>query len=199
MSNPLKIVVLPGDHIGPEITAAAVAVLQAVDARFGLRLQLEPHVVGHSSLRTHGVTITDDVYEAAAQADAILLGPCDNGGYPSPDKGGLNVPGKLRHGLDLYANIRPSRAYPSLPLARPGLDVLMVRENTEGFYPDRNMFEGYGEVMPVEGVAISMRKITRARIQPDRARRVRVGSPPSQAGHHRQQEAHPAPHRRALL
>lgn len=160
MNNPLKIAVLPGDHIGPEITASAVSVLKAVDARFRLGLTLEMHVVGHDSLRAHGVTITDDVYQAAAQADAILLGPCDNGGYPPPDRGGVNVPGKLRHGLDLYANIRPSRAYPSLPLARPGLDVLMVRENTEGFYPDRNMFEGYAELMPVEGVAISMRKIT---------------------------------------
>ena len=160
MNNPIAIAVLPGDHIGPEITAAAVDVLNAVDARFKLRLALTEHTVGHASLRASGKTITDEVYEAAARADGILLGPCDNGGYPPPSEGGLNVPGKLRHGLDLYANIRPSRAYSSLPLARPGLDVLIVRENTEGFYPDRNMFEGYAEVMPVEGVAISMRKIT---------------------------------------
>ncbi|MEO6928269.1 MAG: isocitrate/isopropylmalate family dehydrogenase [Casimicrobiaceae bacterium] len=160
MNNLIRVAVLPGDHIGPEITAAAVAVLQAADQRFKLGLVLDQHVVGHDSLRANGVTISEDVYQAAAQADAILLGPCDNGGYPSPEHGGINVPGKLRHGLDLYANIRPSRAYPSLPLARTGLDVLMVRENTEGFYPDRNMFEGYAELMPVEGVAISMRKIT---------------------------------------
>jgi 3-isopropylmalate dehydrogenase len=160
MQKPISIAVLPGDHIGPEITAAAVEILRAVEARFDLDIDLREHIVGHASLRSNGKTITDAVYDAASATDAILLGPCDNGGYPSPDEGGINVPGKLRHGLDLYANIRPSRAYPSLPLARAGLDVLIVRENTEGFYPDRNMFEGYAEVMAVAGVAISMRKIT---------------------------------------
>ena len=156
----MKIAVLPGDHIGPEITAAAVKVLEAASKRFDLHLAPETHVVGHQSLARHGTTLTDEVYQAAAAADGILLGPCDNGGYPPPSQGGANVPGRFRHGLDLYANVRPSRAHPALPLARPGLDVLMVRENTEGFYPDRNMFDGYGEMMPVEGVAISMRKIT---------------------------------------
>lgn len=156
----MKIAVLPGDHIGPEITTAAVNVLEAASKRFDLGLEFEKHSVGHQSLESHGTTITDEVYEAASAADGILLGPCDNGGYPPPSEGGINVPGKFRHGLDLYANIRPSRAHPALPLARAGLDVLIVRENTEGFYPDRNMFDGYGEVMPTEGVALSMRKIT---------------------------------------
>ncbi|MCB4770140.1 isocitrate/isopropylmalate dehydrogenase family protein [Ancylobacter sp. Lp-2] len=155
----LKIAVLPGDHIGPEITAAAVLALQAADRRFALGLAFEEHVIGHASLAAHGTSLTDDVYAAAVAADAILLGPCDNGGYPS-SAGGINVPGRFRHDLDLYANLRPSKSSPSVPNARAGLDVLVVRENSEGFYPDRNMFEGYGEMMPVEGVAISMRKIT---------------------------------------
>ena len=155
----LKIAVLPGDHIGPEITAAAVLALRAADQRFSLGLAFEEHAIGHESLAAHGTTLTDVVYAAAVAADGILLGPCDNGGYPA-SAGGINVPGRFRHDLDLYANLRPSRSSPSVPDARPGLDVLVVRENSEGFYPDRNMFEGYGEMMPVEGVAISMRKIT---------------------------------------
>jgi len=157
---PLRVAVLPGDHIGPEITAAAVAVLKAAASRHCIDLALPVLEVGHRSLERHGTTLTDEAFRAAAQADGILLGPCDNGGYPPPSEGGINVPGRFRHALDLYANIRPSRAHPSLPLARPGLDVLVVRENTEGFYPDRNMHEGHAEVMPVEGVAISLRKIT---------------------------------------
>jgi 3-isopropylmalate dehydrogenase len=161
-NDALRIAVLPGDHIGPEIVAAATQVLEAAARRFEVQVELDTYAVGHQSLARYGTTITDEVYDAAAAADGILLGPCDNGGYPPPEQGGINVPGKFRHGLDLYANIRPSRAHPSLPLARPGLDVLIVRENTEGFYPDRNMFSGYGEIMPVEGVAISMRKITAA-------------------------------------
>lgn len=179
MPSSLKLAVLPGDHIGPEITRAAVHVLEAANAKFDLGLVFEEHVIGHASLKADGTTITDAVVEAASAADGILLGPCDNGGYPPPAEGGLNVPGRLRHHLDLYANLRPSRSHPSVPHARAGLDVLIVRENSEGFYPDRNMFEGYGEVMPVEGVAISMRKITAhasnriARIAFDSARRRR--------------------------
>lgn len=160
MPSPLTIAVLPGDHIGPEITRAAVLALEAANETYGLNLRLEEHMIGHASLKEHGTTLRDSVYKAAVEADGILLGPCDNGGYPAPKDGGINVPGKFRHDLDLYANLRPSRSHRSVPHARPGLDVLIVRENSEGFYPDRNMFEGYGEVMPVEGVALSMRKIT---------------------------------------
>ncbi len=160
MPSPLTIAVLPGDHIGPEITGAAVLALKAANERFKLGLQFKEYQIGHLSLKAHGKTITDEAFKEASAADGILLGPCDNGGYPPPAQGGLNVPGVFRHDLDLYANIRPSRSHPSVPHARAGLDVVIVRENSEGFYPDRNMFEGYGEVTPVEGVAISMRKIT---------------------------------------
>jgi len=160
MSNPLSIAVLPGDHIGPEIVDAALGVLKAAAQKYAFNLAFQHHGVGHKSLRENGVTITDKVVAAAAAADGIILGPCDNGGFPPVEEGGLNVPGVLRNRLDLYANLRPSKSHPSVPDARPGLDVLVVRENTEGFYPDRNMHEGYGEFCPVEGVAIAMRRIT---------------------------------------
>lgn len=161
MPAPLTIAVLPGDHIGPEITAAAVQVLTAADEKFDLGLSFQEHSVGHESLRRNGTTITDAVFDAARSASGgILLGPCDNGGYPHPSEGGINVPGKFRHDLDLFANLRPSRSRSEIPNTRAGLDILVVRENTEGFYPDRNMFQGYGEIMPVPGVAISMRRIT---------------------------------------
>src|SRR5690606_4652830 len=72
----------------------------------------------------------------------------------------INVPGTIRKQLDLYANIRPARARAGVPGGRPGLDVVIVRENTEGFYADRNMFMGIGEFMPTEDCALSVRKIT---------------------------------------
>lgn len=161
MSNTLTIAVLPGDYIGPEIVDASVRVLSAANDKYGLGLSFEEHAVGHASLKTDGTTLTDTVLNAACAASGgIILGPCDNGGYPLPVEGGLNVPGVFRKKLELYANLRPSRSLPGIPLAIPGLDILVVRENTEGFYPDRNMAEGYGEITPVEGVAISMRRIT---------------------------------------
>lgn len=162
MSNALKIAILPGDHIGPEITAAAVEVLKAVDEKHRLGLVYEECSVGHKSLKANGTTLTEEVFQTAKAANGgFLLGPCDNGGYPDPSEGGINVPGRFRHDLDLFANLRPSRTIAGIPNAREGLDILVVRENTEGFYPDRNMFRGYGEIMPTPDVAISMRRITR--------------------------------------
>ena len=81
--------------------------------------------------------------------------------YPPREEGGINVPGTIRKRLELYANLRPARSRPGVPNARPGLDVLIVRENTEGFYADRNMHLGIAEFMPTEDVALSVRKITR--------------------------------------
>jgi isocitrate/isopropylmalate dehydrogenase len=159
--TPLTIAVLPGDHIGPEITAAAVEVLKVVDNKHHLDLAYNECSVGQDSLKSHGTTLTDDVFETARSASGgILLGPCDNGNYPDPSEGGVNVPGRFRHDLDLFANLRPSRTMAGIPNARSGLDILVVRENTEGFYPDRNMYRGYGEIMPTPDVAISMRRIT---------------------------------------
>lgn len=76
-------------------------------------------------------------------------------------RGGINVSSALRIGLDLYANIRPSRSRAGVPhWGRTPMDLVIVRENTEGFYSDRNMFQGPGEVMPTPDVAIALRKIT---------------------------------------
>ena len=77
-------------------------------------------------------------------------------------EGGLNPSGELRKRLDLYANIRPARSMAGLtpPCGKP-LDLVVVRENTEGFYADRSMFLGNGEFMPTADLALSVRKVTR--------------------------------------
>jgi 3-isopropylmalate dehydrogenase len=90
----------------------------------------------------------------------VLLGPVSHNEYPPRDKGGLNPSGVMRIGLDLYANIRPSRSRFGMSFAGKEMDLVIVRENTEGFYADRNMFFGNGEFMPTEDVALAIRKIT---------------------------------------
>src|SRR5205814_10718858 len=81
--------------------------------------------------------------------------------YPPRGQGGANPSGDLRIALDLYANIRPARSRKSLPhWGRTPMDLVIVRENTEGFYSDRNMHLGIGEFMPTPDVALSVRKIT---------------------------------------
>ncbi len=157
----MNIVVMPGDDIGPEIVAAALAALSAADEVFAMDLRLTTVEVGMPSYRKHGTTLTDAALQAAEDADGVILGPCGMTEYPPRDQGGINVPGTVRKRLELYANLRPARSRPGVPDARTGLDALIVRENTEGFYADRNMFMGIAEFMPTEDVALSVRKITR--------------------------------------
>ena len=157
----MRIAVLPGDGIGPEITAATVRVLERASNRFGLALAFEEHAVGLASLAARGSTLPADVLQACRDADGIVLGPVSHADYPPRDKGGVNPSGDLRIHLDLFANIRPSRSRKGLQhWGRTPMDLVIVRENTEGFYSDRNMHQGMGEFMPDPDMALSVRKIT---------------------------------------
>jgi len=157
-----NLLVLPGDGIGPEIVAATIDVLRAVDRLCGLDLAFEQAAIGFASLQATGTTITDAVVEQARRADGIILGPVSHNEYPPVAAGGLNPSGELRRRLDLFANIRPARSREGLP-ARCGrpIDLVIVRENTEGFYADRSMHAGPGEFMPTPDTALAIRKITR--------------------------------------
>ena len=156
----MRIAVLPGDDIGPEITEAAVGIVRRADERFGLGLRLEEHEVGMAAHRKGGTTLPDAALAAAREADGIILGPAGMTLYPPREEGGINVPGTVRKQLDLFANLRPARSRASVPRSHPGLDLLIVRENTEGFYADRSLHRGYGEFMPSPDVAMSVRVIT---------------------------------------
>mgnify|MGYP000031096837 FL=1 len=160
----MKFIVLPCDGIGPEIVDAAVQVLKAADARFGLNIQLDYESVGFDSLRDHGTTLREDVLAKARTYDGIILGTQSHADYPAPEKGGRNVSAGFRIGLDLYANVRPAKTRPFLESnmkTGKSMDLVIMREATEGFYPDRNMSRGWGEVMPSPDMALSTRKITR--------------------------------------
>ena len=160
--DPVQILCLDGDGIGPEITAATRRVLQAVDDCFDLNLTFTSEDIGFVSLAASGTTFPDKVLDAAKAADGIVLGPASTNDYPPASEGGINPSGFLRKQLDLYANIRPAKSYEGLP-PRVGdkVDLVIARENTEGFYSDRSMFFGRAEFMPTEDMALSVRKITR--------------------------------------
>ena len=160
--SPVRLLVLPGDGVGPEITEAAAAVLDAVADRRPLNLERETADIGLVSLAAHGTTLPEGTLEKARAADGVILGPIDHLRYPARDRGGVNVSAALRTGLDLYANIRPARTRPKLVGPVGEFDLVIVRENTEGFYPDRNMYAGSGEFMPDADTALSVRKISAA-------------------------------------
>ncbi|WP_424135569.1 isocitrate/isopropylmalate dehydrogenase family protein [Roseomonas chloroacetimidivorans] len=158
----MHIVVLPGDGIGPEITGATLAVLEAAGNRFGLNLNLTHEVAGHESLRRHGTTLRPGLLETVQAADGLLMGPMSTYDYTDESKGGINPSAFFRKRLDLFANIRPARTYPGVPYpTRHEFDLVVVRENTEGFYADRNMTKGSAEMLVTEDVCVSLRRITR--------------------------------------
>lgn len=158
----MKIMTLPCDGIGPEIMAATLEVVEAANRRFSLGIVFHEEVSGFASLEKHGTTLREEVLDRArTQYDGIILGTQSHMDYPPVADGGRNVSAGFRVGLDLYANVRPARSRDGLTNKAPGMDLVIMREATEGFYPDRNMFKGVGEMMPDPDMALSVRKITR--------------------------------------
>jgi 3-isopropylmalate dehydrogenase len=154
--------VLTGDGIGPEIMKATLRVVEAAQARCaGLRLEWVPLPIGWEAIRQCGCATPESTLEALTECDAWILGPHDSVSYPPAERARLNPSGALRHRFDLYANIRPARGYPGLRAVCPAMDLVVVRENTEGFYPDRNMAAGSGELMPAEDMVLTVGKFTR--------------------------------------
>jgi 3-isopropylmalate dehydrogenase len=157
----MRLVVLPGDGIGPEITAATSDVLRAASERFQLNVQIEEHPVGHASLKQFGATVRPELLETVRVADGLILGPTATFDFKNEQSGEINPSKYFRKNLDLFANVRPARTYSGLQSRFGEFDLVVVRENTEGFYADRNMEQGNGEVLVTPDVVISLRRITR--------------------------------------
>ena len=157
----MKFLVMPGDGIGPEIVPVAVAALKTLDRKLGLNIALEEVPIGFASLETAGNTFPDEALAKAGESDGVIMGPTDTLAYPPLVEGGRGPSAFMRTGLDLYANIRPAKTRPGVPSAVANMDLVFARENTEGFYADRSMHLGNGEMMVTEDVAIAIRKITR--------------------------------------
>jgi len=159
----MRIMTLPCDGIGPEIMVETLKVVEAANSKFDLGLSFEEEESGFTSLKNHGITLRDEVLDRArSEFDGVILGTQSHMDYPPVAKGGRNVSAGFRIGLDLYANVRPARSRDFIPNKAPGMDLVIMREATEGFYPDRNMYRGVGEMMPDPDMALSVRKITRA-------------------------------------
>lgn len=138
-----KIVLLPGDGIGPEIVTEAVKVLEAIDKKFSLRLKYESELIGGAAIDEHGVPLANSTLEKCRAADAVLMGSVGGPKWDAvdssirPEKGLL----KIRYEMGLFANLRPAILYPQLADASSlkrelvaGLDILIVRELTGGIY-----------------------------------------------------------------
>ena len=138
-----KILILPGDGIGPEIIAEAVKVLNLANEKFNLGLETVEGELGGAAIDKHGVPLADSTLELAREVDAVLLGAVGGPKWDTieksirPERGLL----KIRSELGLFANLRPAILYPQLadasslkPDVVSGLDILIVRELTGGIY-----------------------------------------------------------------
>src|SRR5499425_3586068 len=140
-----KITLIPGDGIGTEVTQAVVLILEAT----GLKFQWETVQAGAEAYEKYKEYIPKELTESIERTRVALKGPIATpvgGGFAS-----INV--QLRKRFDLYANFRPIRNLPSLPTRYPGVDLVIVRENTEGEYSGIEH-----EVVP--GVVESLKIIT---------------------------------------
>ena len=157
----MKIIVLPGDGIGSETMAVATDALQILSKKFNLGLDLQHDIAGHDSLKKYGTTIHEGLLESVKNADGLILGPMSTYDFKDESKGEINPSKFFRKSLDLFANIRPAKTYPGSGTTYKPLDLVVVRENTEGFYADRNIESGGSEMLITPDVVVSLRRITR--------------------------------------
>ncbi|MEM7482601.1 MAG: isocitrate dehydrogenase (NAD(+)) [Acidobacteriota bacterium] len=140
-----KVTLIPGDGIGPEVTEATLRVLDAVRAD----IEWEQHIAGAEALEEYGSPLPDEVLDSIRRNKVALKGPVTT----PVGKGFKSINVQLRQALDLFANLRPTRNVPSVPSRFPGVDLVVVRENTEGLYKGIEH-----EVVP--GVVESLKIIT---------------------------------------
>ena len=153
--------VLLGDDIGPEVVPEALKVARTALGKVGVKATWEDLPIGWSAYQKLGTTMPEDTIPRLMEMDGCVLGPIGHRAYPRDDPGAVRPVPVLRKQMDLYMSLRPANSYPSLPSLHQDVDIAIVRENSEGFPPDRNMVMGLGEFRPTEDMTLSVRVITR--------------------------------------
>jgi 3-isopropylmalate dehydrogenase len=160
MSKKLRVGILEGDDIGHEIVPIAVEVAKAAAKLHQVNIEWVPLPIGRRALDTHGHTLPPETLETLHTLDGWILGPIGHRAYPK-QANAINPHPILRKQFNLFANVRPTRSYPDIGCLRDDIDLIIVRENNEGFQPDRNMLVGNAEFRPSDEMTLSMRVITR--------------------------------------
>ncbi len=157
----LTIGVLEGDDIGLEVVPETVKVMQAAARAVGLPIDWRPMPIGRIAYETVGYTLPPGTLDTLDTLDGWILGPIGHQTYRKELPNFINPHPILRKHYDLFANIRPARSLPGVPALYDDVDLIIVRENNEGFPPDRNVYMGYGEFRPSPDMTIGIRVITR--------------------------------------
>ncbi|MCM3224289.1 isocitrate/isopropylmalate dehydrogenase family protein [Terribacillus saccharophilus] len=160
-----RIGVLNGDGIGPEIVSATTRMLESASKKHGLSLDFIQLPMGWEGIEEHNDPIPQVTKDKLRECHGWILGPHDSVAYPEEHKQKRNPSGELRHYFDLYANVRPAKTMPGTKSVVGEADLIIYRENTEGFYTDRNMHVGIGEWMITPDVAVSTGVFTRKAVE----------------------------------
>ncbi len=182
----LKILLLPGDGVGVEVTRAAVQVLETVAKKFGHTLELSEALIGGVAIHKTGNPLPDDTLVKAQAADAVLLGAVgapefdNNPPNMRPERGLLGI----RKALEVFANLRPVKMWPSLVDSSPlkneivtGVDMIIVRELTGGLYYGQPRFvEADRAVNTMVYTRPEIERVTRKAFELARGRRKKVTS-----------------------
>ncbi len=176
----LRIGILEGDDIGREIVPASVEISRAAAELHGVAIDWHPLPIGARALETQGHTLPPETMATLKTLDGWILGPIGHRAYPKVPNA-INPHPILRKQFNLFANVRPTRSYPDIGCLHDGVDLVIVRENNEGFQPDRNMVAGLRRIPP-DGRGDALGARHHAHRQPPRSTRcLRTRAPAAQA------------------
>jgi 3-isopropylmalate dehydrogenase len=155
----LKIGVMHGDDIGLEVVPETVKVMQAAAKAVGLQIEWQELPLGLLGHQLHGHTMPEYTVKALEKTDGFISGPIGHNAYPRNDPTWIMPP--LRKQFDLFASVKPVRSYPNLPSLHKNVDIVFVREVTEGMQYSGTVVAGAGEFRPNDEISIGTRVVTR--------------------------------------
>jgi 3-isopropylmalate dehydrogenase len=159
----IRLGLLKGDGIGPEVMSASARVVEAACKRVAtIDLEWVELPVGWDGINQGAGALPAETVAGLSDCDGWLLGPLDFVAYPPDERARRNPSGALRRHFDLYANVRPARTFPGIAAPVGQADLVIVRENTEGFYADRNMKVGSGDLRVTDDLALVIGVFSRA-------------------------------------
>jgi 3-isopropylmalate dehydrogenase len=155
----LKIGVMLGDDIGLEVVPETVKVMKAAAQAVGLEIEWQELPLGLLGHELHGHTMPQYTVERLEKTDGFITGPIGHNAYPRNDPTWVMPP--LRKQFDLFASVKPVRSYPNLPSLHKNVDIVFVREVTEGMQYSGTVVAGSGEFRPNDEISVGMRVVTR--------------------------------------
>jgi len=155
----LKIGILLGDDIGLEVVPETVKVMKAAASRSGLAIEWHPLPIGKAGHELEGNTLPPSTEKALWELDGWIMGPIGHAAYPRNDSTWVMPP--VRKKYELFAAVRPSRSYPSVTSIHKNVDIVFVREISEGMLYSETVVAGAPEFRPNDDITVAMRVITR--------------------------------------